>query len=54
MNSNGRLNANKMFNGHLKKETEKALKALSLPMVLKFMVKVNHKLAEKQINKETN
>ena len=54
MNLNCRLNANKIFNGQLKKETEKALKAFSLPMVLKFMVKVNHKLVEKQINKETN
>jgi hypothetical protein len=40
--------------GILRKKLKKALKALTLPMVLKFMVKANHKLAEKQINKETN
>lgn len=56
MNSNSRLNANKTFNGHLKRGRKKNIKTLSLLSspckVLKFMVKAKHKLAEKQINKK--
>lgn len=38
------------------RNTEKALKEFKTPFSpqLKFMVKANHKLAEKQINKATN